>query len=581
MMAAADISESNLADLRLGEALGSTVFDAMVESMAVLDAQGVIVAVNQRWHEYAQANGATTAVNRAVGLNYLALCDCVVGQAQAQEAGPVAAGIRAVLNGEKQDFHLEYPCHAVDQSHWFHLHVSPLRGSLAGVLVAHEDITQRVLAQQAVLESEQRYRMLFEMSGDAIMLTAPDGHVFDANPAACRMFQRSREELCQLGRNGVVDTSEAHLAVALKVRQQTGHFAGETTFLRKDGSKLIGEVSSTVFTDKDGNARTSMVIRDVSERKRMEAALKDNEQRMSAVFQASPIGIVISRIKTGEILDVNEACLRLYGYTREQALGYTAAELGAYVYPEQRLRLVQLLNEQGYANASAVDYRSHTGEHGVLEVSARRISIQGESCLLAMMMDVTERHQSEALMHEQAFHDPLTRLPNRRLLGDRLRQTMATARRNGYFGALIYLDLDNFKPLNDTHGHDMGDLLLVEVAKRLSQVVRAMDTVARVGGDEFVILLDELDTTLVAARAQALAVAEKVRDKLDRPYQLTVHSDGFADRIIEHNCSASLGIVLFANDDTTDKELLSWADAAMYQAKHNGRNQIHLYQTPA
>jgi len=127
----------------------------------------------------------------------------------------------------------------------------------------------------------------------------------------------------------------------------------------------------------------------------------------------------------------------------------------------------------------------------------------------------------------------------------------------------------------------MGDLLLVEVAKRLSQVVRAMDTVARVGGDEFVILLDELDTTLVAARAQALAVAEKVRDKLDRPYQLTVHSDGFADRIIEHNCSASLGIVLFANDDTTDKELLSWADAAMYQAKHNGRNQIHLYQTPA
>ena len=423
--------------------------------------------------------------------------------------------------------------------------------------------------------------MLFEMSGDAIMLTAPDGHVFDANPAACRMFQRSREELCQLGRNGVVDTSEAHLAVALKVRQQTGHFAGETTFLRKDGSKLIGEVSSTVFTDKDGNARTSMVIRDVSERKRMEAALKDNEQRMSAVFQASPIGIVISRIKTGEILDVNEACLRLYGYTREQALGYTAAELGAYVYPEQRLRLVQLLNEQGYANAFAVDYRSHTGEHGVLEVSARRISIQGESCLLAMMMDVTERHQSEALMHEQAFHDPLTRLPNRRLLGDRLRQTMATARRNGYFGALIYLDLDNFKPLNDTHGHDMGDLLLVEVAKRLSQVVRAMDTVARVGGDEFVILLDELDTTLVAARAQALAVAEKVRDKLDRPYQLTVHSDGFADRIIEHNCSASLGIVLFANDDTTDKELLSWADAAMYQAKHNGRNQIHLYQTPA
>lgn len=179
---------------------------------------------------------------------------------------------------------------------------------------------------------------------------------------------------------------------------------------------------------------------------------------------------------------------------------------------------------------------------------------------------------------ELAFHDALTGLPNRRLLNDRLGQAMAVSQRSMCFGALIFLDLDNFKPLNDLHGHEVGDLLLVEAAQRLKACVREVDTVARFGGDEFVVLL----TALVAERAEAVdratLVAEKIRNALAEPYSLSVpQGEGVEPLVVEHRCTASLGVALFLGNETSTANVIKWADVAMYEAKDAGRDVINFY----
>ena len=172
--------------------------------------------------------------------------------------------------------------------------------------------------------------------------------------------------------------------------------------------------------------------------------------------------------------------------------------------------------------------------------------------------------------------DTLTNLPNRRLLDDRLSLTMASSKRTGLYGALMFLDLDNFKPLNDTHGHDAGDLLLVEVAQRLKSSVREVDTVARTGGDEFVVLITELEQDQIIASRRALAIAEKIRLILAKPYVLEMQHNKEAASKVEHHCTASIGVVIFSGDAASKEEVLKRADNAMYQAKEAGRNRIQF-----
>jgi diguanylate cyclase (GGDEF)-like protein len=192
------------------------------------------------------------------------------------------------------------------------------------------------------------------------------------------------------------------------------------------------------------------------------------------------------------------------------------------------------------------------------------------------IQDITEHKRMEEQVRQLAFYDVLTGLPNRRLLVDRLNQTMATSKRSGLYCALMFLDLDNFKPLNDAHGHDVGDLLLVEVARRLSDCVREADTVARFGGDEFVVMLCELDADRADSMAQAHGVAEKMRLALSHPYQLAMSKDVLT--VVEHHCSASIGVVVFINHEASADDILKWSDAAMYRAKKAGSNRICFYE---
>lgn len=187
--------------------------------------------------------------------------------------------------------------------------------------------------------------------------------------------------------------------------------------------------------------------------------------------------------------------------------------------------------------------------------------------------DIVARQAAEAQVRQLAYHDPLTHLPNRRLLEDRMQQVLAQTRRSGQWAAAMLLDLDNFKPLNDRHGHAMGDMLLQEVARRVLAQLRAADTVARLGGDEFVVVLSGLDAQEAPAREQALAVAEKIRAALAQPYVLTHHPDAAAGQaLVEHTCTACIGVHVFSQGRVAD--IILQADQAMYQAKARGRNRV-------
>lgn len=183
---------------------------------------------------------------------------------------------------------------------------------------------------------------------------------------------------------------------------------------------------------------------------------------------------------------------------------------------------------------------------------------------------------SKVKLQSLAFYDTLTNLPNRRLLNDRLLQAQRTSKRTGRYGAVLFLDLDNFKPLNDTYGHSTGDVLLIQVAQRIQHAIRESDTVARFGGDEFIVLLSELSTAHEESILQATMIAEKIRHTLSMPYFLTIMTKDQEKKKVEHHCSASIGFSLFFDHANTQDEILNQADNAMYMAKEQGRNRVYL-----
>jgi diguanylate cyclase (GGDEF)-like protein len=201
--------------------------------------------------------------------------------------------------------------------------------------------------------------------------------------------------------------------------------------------------------------------------------------------------------------------------------------------------------------------------------------IGGFNRLLALLA------QRDEQVRQMAFQDPLTNLPNRRLLQERLSQVMAASDRSGRYGAVMYIDLDNFKPLNDQHGHAVGDLLLIEAAARLKACVRKIDTVARIGGDEFVLVIRELEVDRDRSVQEALAIAQKVSAALGKPYQLVIAHEAEAGAPVQHWCSASIGIELIGDGQTSLETIFERADAAMYEAKKAGPGSIRLHRPAA
>lgn len=316
------------------------------------------------------------------------------------------------------------------------------------------------------------------------------------------------------------------------------------------------------------------------ERSTAASQLLDSERHYRLLIETANDGIAV--FQDGLLRFGNPKLFDMVGYPPEALVDRPFETL---IHEEDRERAMEQhrIRLNGGQVAQQQTVRVLTGHKGVrwFEVSGARFEWQGQPATLSFMTDVTERRELETRIQQQAFHDSLTELPNRRLLMNNLNLAMAGHRRNNLMGALMFLDLDNFKPLNDAHGHRVGDLLLLEVARRLKSHVRETDTVARFGGDEFVVLLGDLQADPQASAEQAMAVAQKLRLALSEPYVLNAAPDNAPPRMVEHRCTASIGVVLFDGARDEPDDLLKRADMAMYQAKQAGRNTVHLADLPA
>ena len=330
---------------------------------------------------------------------------------------------------------------------------------------------------------------------------------------------------------------------------------------------------------------------DMSTLKQTQMLLRASEARYQALVDWSPEAINI--LRHGVFIYVNPVSVKAYGATSAQALLGTPSRDRVHPddLPAALDRLAHVTRHR--ADAPRVEMRFLRLDGAVMDVEAQATSIdyEGEPAIQVAWRDITRQKSVEAQhLHNHAriqmadevlhlaFHDELTKLPNRRVLNDRMRQAMLSSKRSACFGALMFLDLDNFKYLNDTYGHAAGDVLLIEVARRLKDCVRETDTVARFGGDEFVVMLGQLSTDRAASIQQALGLAEKIRLALAQSHQLSVLGEGAPAASIAHVCTSSIGLALFINDDTRHDDVLKWADTAMYHAKKAGRNRVHLHE---
>ncbi len=309
-------------------------------------------------------------------------------------------------------------------------------------------------------------------------------------------------------------------------------------------------------------------------------ARKLAEEKLSlaaSVFTHAYEGIMLTTAM-GEIVDVNEAFSRITGYPRDEVIGQNPRLLKSGHHDQAfYAELWRHLAEEGHWHGELWN-RNKNGEAYAAQLNISAVRDERNQVLqyVALFSDVTERKHLEEQVHQLAFFDPLTSLPNRRLFKDRLNQSIAANKRSGLYGALMFLDLDNFKPLNDTHGHEVGDLLLIEAATRLKHCVRDVDTVARFGGDEFVVLICDISAGKSDSTARAEIVAKKIRSALSEPYALSIKREGTASISIEHRCTASIGVAVFIGNEASQDDILKWADEAMYVAKNSGRNSVQL-----
>ncbi|MEW5903096.1 MAG: EAL domain-containing protein [Pseudomonadota bacterium] len=441
------------------------------------------------------------------------------------------------------------------------------------------DIRDRKAAEHALQESQVQLQTFMDTIAEGMYGVDGQGYCTFVNKAFLHMLGFSDEsELLGKHMHELIHYAHAdgtpypahECTVYQAYRIQQAVHSAEEVFWRKDGTAVPVEYWSQPVI-KEGKVEGAVVtFLDISERKRSEEAMQASMAFSESLLQTMPVP-VFHKDAQGRYTGCNAAFAEFIGKPREAIIGRTVAEISppenSRIYRDHDLDLLT-------SEASVQVYESQVlhadGKmHDVIFHKARLTGRSGGAVgIVGVILDITERKRSEREIHQLAFYDPLTQLPNRRLLLDRTLQALAVSARSARYGALMLLDLDNFKLVNDSKGHDVGDLLLCEVAQRLRGKVREGDTVARLGGDEFVVVLEELSSNPNEAAAQAELVAEKIRDALAAPYVLQGE---------RQQSSPSIGVVLYLGHRESIDNLLKFADIAMYQSKQAGRNTIRFY----
>ncbi len=403
---------------------------------------------------------------------------------------------------------------------------------------------------------------IFHINPEPMTLTRIDnGRYVAVNESFLRTFGYSREEVIghTASELGIWENPQRDREQIVQQIRSRGYASEiEAEFRTRSGDRVKFYLGATRIED-DAGALLLIVGRDITALRSSEDALRESEARFRGFIEHLPLGVVIAQ--DGLIRYANPASLEMIDYQPEEIIGRPFAQL---VYPDDRDMVLAFHQRRMQGDESDYCYDLRVlrkgGETCYWRIHASLSSWEGRAASLAVCADVTQQKLDELRMTDLALNDQVTGLPNRVLLAEHIRQAMAQSAR-GF--AIIYLDLDGFKAVNDSYGHDAGDQVLQEVALRLRRSIREADTASRIGGDEFVVLIRNIDSCHTAIR-----VAENIRLILNRP----IHSS-----VTEHQISASIGISIYPDDGNQLEQLMQRADEAMYKAKHGGRNCVRCY----
>ena len=442
-------------------------------------------------------------------------------------------------------------------------------GRVVSLIAALIDITERRRIEAALQRESDKSLVFLRNASDGIHIFDMDGYVIEASDSFCEMLGYRREEVIgmhvtQWDARFTNEEIEARLRGRF-ARQERAVF--ETLHRRRDGSVFEAEVSSMALL-LDGVPVLFNSSRNIADRKQAETRLRESEVRLRTLFEQSPVAISFSR--GGTTLDANARYVEMFGYASAGEVRGTAYL--SRIAPAARDAVSQILERRHAGLAAPDEYETiglrQDGSEFPLFVSARRIEVVDGPLTVACMLDFTERKQFEERIRQLAFFDHLTRLPNRELLQDRLRQAIAASTRAARHGALLLFGLDNFKSVNETLGHSAGDALLQQVGARIAAEVRDGDTVARMGGDEFMVVLEDLGGQPWAAAAQAEIFGLRILQSLSAPY------GPFAEHV---HVSCSAGATLLPGRILSAQDLIQQADIALNQAKTAGRGRMRFF----
>lgn len=439
------------------------------------------------------------------------------------------------------------------------------------------NISKRKKIEKALQDSETHLRTIIKNEPECIKTVDAQGHLVEMSPAGLAMIEAdSLEQVVGLLVEDLIAPEYRDAFTEMHKRVIAGEsLQMEFEVIGLKGGRRWLETHAVPIQENDETLHLA-VTRDITARKLAEENIESASLYARSLIEAS-LDPLVTISADGKITDVNTATEQVTGIDRKKLIGSDFADY--FTEPDKAHAGYQ----QAFAQGSVTDYplaiRHVSGSitDVLYNANVYRDAKGNVSGVFAAARDVTERKKMEEEVHQLAFYDSLTKLPNRRLLIDRLGQNILASKRNCTYGALMFLDLDNFKPLNDKHGHEAGDMLLIEAAKRLTGCMREMDTVARFGGDEFVVILGDLGVDKAVSITQATIAAEKIRTALSEPYIFNISHTELPNIKVEHRCTASIGVVVFNGIEGSQEDIMKWADTAMYVAKDSGRNQIIFY----
>ncbi len=450
-------------------------------------------------------------------------------------------------------------------------------GDIGGIIMFSEVITERKNMEDALVASEKEFRSLAESMPQIVWITRADGWNIYFNQQWVDYTGLSLEESYGHGwmkpfhpddQKRVWDTWQNTVNV-----NNHANYSLECQLRRADGIYRWWLIRGSPIFDEHGKVfKWFGTCTDIHDIKEAEKVLREKERLLADSQAIAHVGSWMMDISTG-MINWSEETFRLYGLSPETDKTPTVEQFLELLHPDDRLRMKDWLEDCASGKQPAgLEFHTYPVNgnsrclfrNGVLETDQNGKPLR----MIGTVQDITERKKAEEIIYDLAYYDPLTRLPNRRLMLDRLKQALISHKLKSRYGAILFMDLNDFKTLNDIKGHDIGDLLLIKVSRHLQAAVHEDDTVARTSGNEFVVLLDTLDKATDLAASQAEIVAQKLLMSISQPFDL----QGY-----EYRCTASIGIALFHSHEITADELIKHADMAVHQAKETGKNTICFF----